>query len=775
MKKDSVSEQLWQLVDEKRRTHHPSLVEIVKDARTAKIPVGSDELRALVQKLYPHDYALLPPNSVIEFIKDYVKDIQVESVLDPWAGLGSLLIPVIDATKAIVAKGISPNPEALKIASLITGNRPISWILSDPLDGIDQLKDNFDLIVSCPPLGFKPIRISIESDQGPLVLNDDLGNLCLIKACLRLRENGVAFFIVLPNFMKSLKENSVYSSLAKCNIFVEAMLSIPAGSFAHQTGVETALIIIRRTKPNLLFVGELSEDIRRNHLLLKNLKSGECGKEIPLGYLIDHSKFKSYRALVSEHRVKEVAKASGLNLTRISEIITGINLSKSVEHPGFEDLPNAVYLPLIGRSDAVTSTLEFSLKPHNYVQILVDPTKAEALYIAKFFNSKLGQMVREQGLTGNFILKLNKQSINELDIYLPQKNIRIDTIETDTSISNLINELIELQKRLWFQPLKVDKFRMELNKINKEGHQEECFDDWLETLPYPLATILWTCNISRDNNSRFKNLLHFFEALSEYHAIVLLSGFKKDPDLFYLERRKIGDVLSSNHLSLERATFGTWLRIVERLSKSGRKLLNGNLEERQRLEEMFRTSNTEVLEMLFSKELIVQLQKAVEIRNLEDGHSGIVGVDYAREKNTVLLSYLNNLMRIFSRTWENYLLIKPGSNRCISGIYHYQVERLMGSRYPFKPMEIRTSKIMDESHYYLYSIGELKPLKFLPLIKLRSSPKSAQNACYFYNKVEPEFVHFVSYHFEPEPKLDEPFIDTVEALRDIYPNKGEFE
>jgi len=285
MENISANEQLWQLVDKMRGTHHPSLVEIVKEVRAANIPVSTEQLRALVQKFYPNEFSLLPPNSVIEFIKDYIKDIQVESILDPWAGFGSLLLPIVEATKTATAKGISPNSEEVKIAKGISENVPISWMLSDPLIGIDELKDNFDLIISCPPLGYKPTKISINVGHGTLLLNDVQGNLCLIKACLRLKENGVAFFVVLPNFINSVRENSVYASLASCNLFIEAMLSIPAGSFAPRTSVETALVIIRRKRSDILFVGELSEEIRRNHLLLKNLKSKSPGKEIPLGYL----------------------------------------------------------------------------------------------------------------------------------------------------------------------------------------------------------------------------------------------------------------------------------------------------------------------------------------------------------------------------------------------------------------------------------------------------------------------------------------------------------
>jgi hypothetical protein len=48
--------------------------------------------------------------------------------------------------------------------------------------------------------------------------------------------------------------------------------------------------------------------------------------------------------------------------------LVAVNLTKSSEPPGFEEQPNAVYLPLIGRSDAVPgsdSSLSFPVQQHS--------------------------------------------------------------------------------------------------------------------------------------------------------------------------------------------------------------------------------------------------------------------------------------------------------------------------------------------------------------------------------------------------------------------------
>jgi len=48
-----------------------------------------------------------------------------------------------------------------------------------------------------------------------------------------------------------------------------------------------------------------------------------------------------------------------------------------------------------------------------------------------------------------------------------------------------------------------------------------------------------------------------------------------------------------------------------------------------------------------------------------------------------------------------------------------------------------------------------------------ASPKTEQNACYFFNKQQKDGLRFVSYHFEKEAEITEQFTDTADALNII--------
>ena len=194
-------------------------------------------------------------------------------------------------------------------------------------------------------------------------------------------------------------------------------------------------------------------------------------------------------------------------------------------------------------------------------------------------------------------------------------------------------------------------------------------------------------------------------------------------------------------------------------------MLNGTKESRDVCQAMFRTEDQEFLTMLFSSETISLLQQTNDHRNEWVGHGGRVADRISSERHTILATDLSTLRSIFSINWQNYALIQAGSTRFISGIYHYHVKRIIGSRTPFVGEEIRTDAPMDYDQLYLLAKGERNPLKLLPLVKVMPSPKTEQSVCYFYNRIHPDGIHFISYYFAEDAAVTDAFKDTADILR----------
>jgi hypothetical protein len=74
---------------------------------------------------------------------------------------------------------------------------------------------------------------------------------------------------------------------------------------------------------------------------------------------------------------------------------------------------------------------------------------------------------------------------------------------------------------------------------------------------------------------------------------------------------------------------------------------------------------------------------------------------------------------------------------------------------------------LDIECLYLLSDGAARGLQLLPLVFIGSSPPSAKNACYFFNRVEKEGVRFVPYHFADRAELTERFAEATAAIRSL--------
>ena len=100
-----------------------------------------------------------------------------------------------------------------------------------------------------------------------------------------------------------------------------------------------------------------------------------------------------------------------------------------------------------------------------------------------------------------------------------------------------------------------------------------------------------------------------------------------------------------------------------------------------------------------------------------------------------------------------------------SGIFDYKVEKVMGSRTPFPTVNVEMTEAMEDGHLHLWSPDENRALKLLPLVKVMPSPRTEENACYFYNRQQKDGIRFLSYHFDTDSEVVQEFTDTAEALK----------
>lgn len=701
--------------------------------------------------------SLTYPDWLVETLTYYIKQLKVRTLLDPWGIYGDI-IPIVKQADIEEVVITTLYTDVVELFQFVQPPLHINWLLLNRSlleesaanwTEMDHQLGNYDLIIS--RLSSLPHRYG-ESQQPRETL--------ILKATAHLSENGQALFFITSQQASPVLSAKFYKRLAQQGVHLNALLSIPNTTFVLRGIGPNALIILSRTHTDNLFVGELKEDQKHNRLVLDSLIKQRDNKEPSLGTFVNPDKLVTYRHLVLERQIERLGKRSGLSPVPLVSLVLEMHLT-SKTRPEFEDQNNSVYLPLLGTSPAVTSLSDLRIKPQNYVQLVIDPEKALSSYVAGFFNTPLGELTRNHASLAGYIPKLSKKSLADVSIYLPTLEKQIAAVRADTRVTNLISDLSALREQIWSRPNRLRDTEKDIERVNKEDR----FEDWLTSLPFPLASILWIYYASSDGpKEKYETLLYFFEALAEFVAIVLLSAFIQDKPVYEEQRAVLEETLKRGHLSITRSSFGTWVKVVERFGMLGRNLINSDQSDMDSCFEIFRTNRLSVLEFLFSKQLISVLQETNKFRNDWKGHAGVVGSDLAFQRLAILEAQLARVRQQMGQMWDEYVLVIPSFARMKGGVFTYQVKRIMGPTTPFPNGKVETTVPLESEQLHLHSDGSLNALPLLPLIKILASPDNVHNACYFFNRTDGHGQRFITYHFESQPERTERFQDTGKII-----------
>lgn len=714
-----------------------------------------------------------------------LEDRNVETVCDPWAGLGTMLATAQRATSSPRCIAFNINTSEGKLGKTLFPKA--EWSIGQPLQLLWELKEPIDVFVSCLPFSVKTSdSLTLANTAGiEIELKDDLGNLILAGATARLKDDGVGLYVVPAGFF--FRSNSVLKRFDDLGFNVDGALALPAGSFAPYTSVSAYLIVVSKSVMKSMFVAQLSNDRNTNTQILENFMKRKEGGAVDLGRYVDALGFRGIDALRAGEYFESASKQIGFPAVILEDMATAINLGRHGEGFKFPKVSNAVFVPMIGQSEVVASIDDLSLKAQNYAQVVVDPTKSQATFIAQFLNSELGKKIREWGKSGTIIPKLNKQTLKKLTIFVPDLATQQKMLEVEANISaeenilySLQNDLVEIRRKLWSNPRSASAVEGSINEFSARlsGSLKEKaiigLDQWLETIPFPLASILraWQATQSDDYKTKHEHLLHFFEATAEFIAVILLSAFSGNESLFEPHKKKLKETMEKQNLSFNRATFGTWKLVVEYLGKHTRSHLQENgrkadevKNDRAICASIFADSTLKLPSLLSSKEITAILGETNKMRNNWTGHGGVVGQEEAKLRNERLLRQVEKLRQAMSDVWDVSVIVNALHCRPRRGVFENEIAVLRGSNSEFLKESREMSTWLDVDSLYIINGDQGSALKLLPLVQMGTSPESSKNACYFFNRTEREGARLISYHHAARPEISGEFHDVTETIK----------
>lgn len=707
------------------------------------------------------------------------------TLCDPWAGLGAMLAVAQRAVSGSRCIAFNMNASEGTLAKVLFPQA--EWLIGRPLSLLEELEERIDIIVSCLPFGARTDdSLTLADKEGnPVELKDDIGNLILASATAHLREDGVGLFVVPAGFF--FRRRSVLGRFDDLGFNVDVALALPPGSFAPFTSISTYLVVVSKSLKKRMFVAQLSNDRNTNAQVLDNFTKGKEGGAIELGRYVDALEFRSIDALRAGEYFESARKQIGFPAVALGDLATEINLGKFGEGFKFPPAVNAVFVPMIGHSDVVDSIEKLALKAQNYAQVVIDPSISHATFIAQFLNSELGKKLREWGKSGATIPKLNSQTLKKLQIFIPDLATQRKMLDIEARLSaeensllGLQNDLSELRRELWRNPRSADGVDSRLNNFSSQfsaNLTEQAsigLDQWFETIPFPLASILraWQATPSDDYKTKHEHLLHFFEATAEFISVILLSAFSGNAALYGPHKQKLRETMEKQGLSFQRATFGTWKIVVEYLGKQTRLLLQ---ESGKKLEDakndrticagIFSDSTLKLPISLCCKDIAAILGATNKMRNDWSGHGGVLGQEEAKLRNEQLVGQVEKLRQAMTDVWDSSVIVNALHCRPRKGFFENEIAILRGSNSEFLKEPRTMSTWLDVDSLYVLNGDQGSALKLLPLVQVGASPERAKNACYFFNRTERDGARFVSYHFAGQPELSGLFEEATDAIK----------
>ena len=608
-----------------------------------------------VQLLTRAPEVIVPPLYIFNFINDLSKSINPKSHLDPWLTPSSPCNFFDFGTTT----AFCINQPASEIIKSAFANSKTEIHLGDGSKQLDSMKTKFDFISSFPPFGMRKEPIEINGFR----TSNDFASILLIQSSMLLNDNGKAVFLMSPSFLIDEKNKEVINKLG---LFVDAVFAIPNGAFLPLTNIASNLVVITKQTKEKTFIAEISSDEKANKTILDNYKNRKTGKAIQLGALVDIREFKSLQALVSENEMQELVKRIGYPSIHLTEFASAINAMKQDNKDEVEHLSNSIYLPKVGNSPVVTNPSEMKIKPKNYFQIQLDETKANSIYVANYFNSAVGKKLRESLEVGAVILQISKSQLSNCVLHLPDVKTQLELIQIDSKIDQFTFRLDELKRNLWKQPRSYNSIAKELKSIN----QEEKLEHWIDTLPFPISSILWRYYATKENDKKVEHLFHFFEALSEFFSMIMLSALVQDKEFYKQECHKWIDTDDKFKEWYFKATFGSWNVLTSRLSKATREYLVDK-DKQDLCKLLYGNPSAVFLNMLTSKGIVNILLTIAELRNKWKGHGGITSEEENKQRVTTLEQQLNELRKFIADGFEETRILSPTTSSYEDGVFTF--------------------------------------------------------------------------------------------------------
>ncbi len=678
---------------------------------------------------------------LLAFVAEFARELAPKSILDVQVETPAMLAAAHEGSGSARSLGLVRDEHLWEAAQHIA---PVDWRLGDPLTQLRELPPKrFDLVLASPSPGMQA-TVAREADDP--AGRTEYADLLLWRAVELVADHGAILFHTTENFLWMHSRRRRWADFARRGLYLQAVVSVDRALWPY-TGIETLLVVLGREPIHELFVGRLERETPVT-ALVRNLINRRPGRDPHLGIMTPVATFRGWRHLLLEREIADMFGPEELRSLSEIGIVRTVNLKPDIP---YASPANSVYIPTLGFGEVRTLPPDLTgKKEYRLLEVELDPAVARAEYVAGFLSSPLGRRLRESMAGGGHLPHLSMGSAVEIRLPVPPIDAQSQAVRSAVHLASMTALVGRLHDELWRRPQ--DALRV-LTQL-ETGAKADPVQRWLETLPYPLASILHRYTALRDSFERYDGLAHFHEATAEFGCAVLLSILLADTELLKPSRRQIRSAPGSRRKLFERADFGMWINLGRTLAKAVRDG-DKNEEQRPRLEAAAGPV-VELMRRLTNAEFWDALERASKIRNA-DAHGGVPTKADADARTEALEVELSAVEQAIASGFDDIDLVRADQGRLVSGIYTYpRAQRLRGPHSVFGEFELKTRTPLESGHpVFAARDADISPILVLvPMVLVGGGTQENRNACYFFNETLADGrFKYVSYHFEDDPEI----------------------
>jgi hypothetical protein len=259
----------------------------------------------------------------------------------------------------------------------------------------------------------------------------------LVASARCLSQDGVGVLLTTP-FYRTFRIGRLAEALFDDGIYVHGVVNTPPRFLQPHAIIQPLFVVISRRPTQTTFALDCKniEDLTINiSSALNHLDTGHLRTSIEMNIF----EFKGFEHWYAQREIDTLeGDFTRYEKSKLCEVSRFVNLARRGEE--FEDIPDSVYLPMIGNGPAVESLSQTSMKHESYAQLVVDTTRATPAFLCSYLNTKYFRLYLEaEKLTRSQTPpRLNREQVRLLPVALPD-------LETQERITNNIRKLSELR------------------------------------------------------------------------------------------------------------------------------------------------------------------------------------------------------------------------------------------------------------------------------------------------------------------------------------------